>query len=212
MDNLILPPLLNAVISQQPFDQAIDQVRHRRAGAGDLFWSPDKLTSNMAIILEPEVAANQALEMVPLAMVALGDCLGVLVPPQVAVQFRYPLRVVVNAGVTGEISAAIAATGNDNDVPDWLVLGIKINLARADDAPDPGEQPDITTLDEEGCEDLTQTKFIETYARHFLSWIASWQDEGFLPIARSWKFKAEDQNDPDMAELRKAVAVYESTI
>ena len=212
MDNLILPPLLNAVISQKPFDQAIDQIRRRRAGAGDLFWSPDKLTSSIAVILEPEVAVNQALEMVPLAMVALGDCLGVLVPPQVAVQFRNPLQVVVNAGVAGEISAAIAATGNDNDVPDWLVLGIRVDLARADDAPDPGEYPDITTLDEEGCEDLTQTKFIETYARHFLSWIASWQDEGFSPIARSWKFKAEDQSNPDMAEQRKAVAIYESTI
>ena len=65
MDELILPPLLNAVCCEQPFQSAIEQVRQREAGAGDLFWSRDKVTANIAIVLEPEVTKDRAMEMMP---------------------------------------------------------------------------------------------------------------------------------------------------
>jgi len=207
----LVPPLLRAIEAPEPFETALLNLRAGDAGigAGDLFWSPQKLVSNLAIVLEPDVSARDAMQMIPLAMVALGDCLGVLVPPQVAVQFRHPLQIVVNGGVAGNVTATMAPTQSEDEVPAWLVLGIETGLARADDALAPGLQPDLTTLDEEGSENLNHIKFIETYARHFLSWMAIWQEEGFAPIARSWKFKAEDESDPDMAKIHQAVAKIE---
>ena len=212
----VVPPLLRAIKASEPFETAVEKLCADASGAtgvtgdtgaGDLFWSPQNQRSKLAIVLEPDVPTSRALEMVPLVMVALGDCLGVLVPPQVAVQFRSPLQIVVNAGVAGHIKAAIAPTANDDEVPKWLVLAVDVGLTRAADAPDPGLQPDITTLDEEGCENLDHIKFIETFARHFLSWLAIWHDDGFSQIARAWKFKAEDESDPDMKKIRAQVVV-----
>ena len=212
MDKLILPPLLNAICSDQPFEAAIEQVRRRKSGAGDLFWCDEEKTGRLAIVLEPEVARGQALEMLPLAMVALSDCLAVLLPPQVGVGFRGHNNLVVNDGVAGGLRAAISKTGESSDVPDWLVLGIEIGLCRSISDVEPGLDPDVTTMDEEGWEDVNHHEFVETYARHFLSWLAVWTDDGFSTIARAWKFKAENRENPPMKEFKNYTIVFESTL
>jgi len=211
MADLILPPMLNAIEADKPFATAIKQVRNRQSGAGDLFWTPDKCVADFAIILEPEVDRKRSLEMLPLAMLALSDCLAILLPPQVAVQFRGSNQIAVNGGVAGGVTAGIAKTAGDKNTPDWLVLSIKIGLSRGDKQGDPGLEPDITTLDEEGWEDPDPNKFIETYARHFLSWMAAWSDDGFAPVVRAWKVKAEDRSEPDMDAVSNNISLYEST-
>ena len=130
MQELILPPLLSGVCADDPFETAVEQVRLRKSGAGDLFWSVDQEIASLAIILEPDVEVARALEMVPLAMVALSDCLAVLLPPQVAVQFRQTDRVVVNGGVFGGVNAAMSKTDKESEAPDWLVLSVKVGLLR----------------------------------------------------------------------------------
>jgi BirA family biotin operon repressor/biotin-[acetyl-CoA-carboxylase] ligase len=211
MDELILPPLLNAICCEQPFQTAIEQVRQRKAGAGDLFWSRDQAIANIAIVLEPEVTRDRVIEMLPLTLVALSDCLAVLLPPQVGVGFRDCFHLVVNGGVAGTIRAAISKIDSNTDIPDWLVLELKVGLERTDTDEEPGLQPDITTMDEEGWEDISLNKFIETFARHFLSWLVAWQDDGFGKIARAWKFKSEDKKDPDIMKFIKVTTEYEST-
>ncbi len=211
MEELILPPLLNAINAQNPFDTAVSHVRQRIAGAGDLFWFHKQNNVDIAIVLEPEVSGIRALEMVPLAMVALSDCLAVLLPPQVAVQFRDSKSIVVNGGIVGELTAAIAVTRSQNDIPDWMVLSLTTGLSRAESDDEPGFNPQITTLDEEGWEMVSQRKFTETFARHFLSWLAAWNDDGFSTIARAWKFKAEEQLEPDMRKFGDNILIFEST-
>ncbi len=205
MDAPVLPPLLDAVLAKEPFKDAVEKLRAGKAGAGDVFFSNDIASARFAIILEPDVPASKALEMLPLAMVALGDCISVLVPPQVAVQFRPPLQVVVNKGIAGSIEAAISRTASDSNVPDWLVIGVETGLERSAGMPEPGEQPDITTLDEEGCTNLESQQFIETFARHFLTWLSIWQEDGFAPVLRSWKFMDEKNAEPDMGIMRDII-------
>lgn len=211
MADLILPPLLNPIKADEPFTTAIKQVRNRQSGAGDLLWASNNSVADFAIILEPEVDRQRTLEMLPLAMIALSDCLAVLLPPQVAVQFRGCNEIVVNGGVAGGIVAAIAKTDGDQDIPDWLVLSITASLNRDDKKGDPGLEPDITSLDEEGWEAPELNTFIETYARHFLSWMVAWNDDGFAPVSRAWKFKAEDNSEPDMNMVSSNISIYEST-
>lgn len=212
MSDLILPPLLNAIETTEPFLTSIEKVRKGKAGAGDVFWRRDKHVADFSIILEPDVVQQRALEMSPLAMVALSDCLAVILPPQVAVQFRSDTEVVVNGGTVGGIKTSMAKTGTDQDVPDWLVHSISIGLIRKDNQQDPGFEPDITTLDEEGWELPESDKFIETYARHFLSWLAVWNEDGFAPIARAWKFKAENEREPDLESVTGNISLFESKI
>lgn len=207
---MILPPLLNGIRAQDPFDFAVKQVRQRKAGAGDLYWSHKQDDVDLAIVLEPDVACSRAMEMVPLVMVALSDCLAVLLPPQVAVQFRQSKSIIVNGGIVGGIKSAMAKTENQTDVPDWLVLSVTVGLSRTDTSNEPGLNPDVTTLDEEGWEQVSQSKFTETFARHFLSWLAVWKDDGFKPVARAWKFKAEEETEPEMTKIRKDMLFFES--
>ena len=210
MNDLTIPPLLNPREVDKPFETAIESVRTRQAGAGDLFWTTSPTQADFAIVLEPDVSRVQALEMVPMALVALSDCLAVLLPPQVAIMFRDEQTVVVNGGIVGGVNAAMARTENENETPDWMVVSVKLGLQRLDNAGDPGLQPDITTLDEEGWENPDLYQLIETFSRHFLSWMAVWDDGGFSQIARAYKFKAEDESCPDMNVIARNITVFES--
>ena len=210
MTDLILPPLLNPIETAEPFSTAVEQVRQRKAGAGDLFWTSSNILANFAIVLEPDVNYARAVEMIPLALVALSDCLAVVLPPQVAVQFRDDHNVIVNGGLVGGIDAAMSLKTANKEIPDWLVLSINVALRQPEDAGEPGLQPDITTLDEEGWEEPDLPKFIETYARHFLSWMATWDDDGFDQITRAYAFKSENKTGPDMNTCIEAVTMFES--
>ncbi len=210
MTRLALPPLLNGICVNNPFQTAVEQVRMRKAGAGDLFWSNEEDTAILAIVLEPEVPLSRAVEMVPLATVALSDCLAILLPPKVAVQFRDHHQIILNGGIVGGVRAAIAKTRTANEIPDWLIVEIAVVLRREDAEFEPGTRPDVTTLAEEGCEDCSLNRFIETFARHFLSWLAAWDSEGFAPVVRAWKVKDEDENDPDLQTVLREITLFES--
>ncbi|VAV89441.1 hypothetical protein MNBD_ALPHA08-2535 [hydrothermal vent metagenome] len=210
MTDLQLPPLLNAIKVSKPFETSVDRVRERKSGAGDLFWANSQCQADFAVVLEPDVSRQSAVEMIPLVLVALADCLAALLPPQVAIQFRDNQHVIVNGGVAGGLNVAMAKQRQGSDIPDWLVLSIKLDLRRSDDAVDPGLAPDVTTLDEEGWEAPDLQELIETFARHFLSWMAAWDDEGFKPVARAWKLKAESEIEPDLNAISENVIMFES--
>lgn len=209
MNQPILPPLLNPQEAEKPYQSAIDGVRARSCGAGDVFWTLSRHQVEITIVLEPEVSSLRAAEMGPLAMVAAADSLAVLLPPQVAVQFRGGQQILVNAGVVGRIKTAMAAVEQDTQIPDWLVVSVKLGLRHDSNAGDPGLHPDVTALEEEGWDDPDGRKFIETFGRHFLSWMAIWNDDGFMPVSRAWRFKSESERDPDMAAIRKQIEFFD---
>jgi biotin-(acetyl-CoA carboxylase) ligase len=76
-----------------------------------------------------------------------------------------------------------AAEVAGNDAPDWLVVGWDIPLMMT---LDPGENPDVTALYEEGCADLDPGDLVESWARHTLVWINRWTDEGNRPLHAEW--------------------------
>ena len=97
------------------------------------------------IVLEPEVALERALQMGPLMLVALGDSLGSLCPPKVAVQYRWPGGLLLNGSVAGNVRLAAARVPADT-VPAWMVVGADLDIA----APRQDRQDfSATSLDEE---------------------------------------------------------------
>lgn len=199
LEDPTFPPLLTGFPVEDPlspFEEAVKgAIDDRRFGAGDTLWSDAQDKASWAIVLEPEVPLSAAQQMTALAMVAIGDCLGALTPPQVAVTFRWPNIILVNGGVVGHVRSAVDGNASPGDTPDWMVIGIEIKLRHPAQAPEPGERPDETALAEEGAGDLDRTTAIESNCRHFLTWLNIWQESGFKSIADAWLFRAEGRDE-----------------
>ena len=189
------PPLLkgHAVKApKRPFAEACRLARARKLGAGDVVWSRNTGRAEFAVVLEPDVALERALQMGPLLMVALGDCLGSLCPPKVAVQYRWPGGILLNGALAGEVRLA-AARVPAAEIPAWLVVGAELDIA----APREDRQDwSKTSLSEEAGPDITRTDILQSLAAHFLTRLHTWQEEGFRPVHDEWLFRAEGREAP----------------
>jgi BirA family transcriptional regulator, biotin operon repressor / biotin---[acetyl-CoA-carboxylase] ligase len=192
------PPLLSGrriVPGASVLVEAVSGAKAGTLGAGDVLWDSDPTRVAVALVLEPDVALRKAAQMLPLAMVAAADCIGALAPPQVGVMFRWPGTVTVNSATVGEI-VAISATDAPDHVPEWLVISMELRMRLPPDADEPGKTPEVTTLADEGCEDLSNLDIMGSFARHFLTWLNIWEDDGFRQINQSWIGRAEGNAAP----------------
>ncbi len=188
------PPLLNGIKVKghpRPFDCAHRDAKNKKAQSGDFYWSPSQRFLECALVLEPETHTTRCLHMLFTAMVAFGDAFGSLAPPELGVFFRWPNLFILNDAIIGSARIAMPGQVSDEDVPDWLVVGIKIELKGKENDLNPGEDMGHTNLFEEGVADLTQRDLLESFSRHFLVWIHTWNDEGFKPVHTHWCGRAE---------------------
>ncbi|GAB4226144.1 MAG: hypothetical protein Kow0032_03220 [Methyloligellaceae bacterium] len=191
------PPLLHGegiAGAGSIFAEACRRAAEGRAGAGDVFWGRDTALLEVAIVLEPDVGMETAVQMLPVAMVAIGDSLGALTPPQVGVTFIWPDTVCINGAPAGQFRAAISPAADAGGIPDWMVIALELRHRRGPGDPEPGETPDITWLAEEGGGELTRSQIIESFARHFLTWLHNWNEDGFKPVHASWLYRAEHRD------------------
>jgi len=56
---------------------------------------------------------------------------------------------------------------------------------------DPGTNPDQTALYAEGCADVDVVNLLESWVKHTLVGINTWQDEGVVPLQKEWRGLAE---------------------
>ncbi len=189
----VFPPLLaghDVKAPLRPFSHACRQASRGTLGAGDLVWSRNTSRAECAIVLEPEVPLGTALQMNALAQVALADSLGALLPPAVCVWHRWPGTILVNGAECGGVVVGLPAT-EAGQVPDWMVVGMSLRLIHDDPDKEPGELPGQTALAEEGGGEITRTDLLQCYASYLLSWLNTWQEDGFRPIHDSWMARAE---------------------
>ena len=151
-------------------------------GAGDTLWVRDKTTLDYAILLEPDVSRERVLEMLFLQMVALGDSIGALAPPEVAITYDWPNRIYANEAFIGSVNAILSDDDGEDGCPTYLVIHTKIAVHPKPGAADPGFNKDETTLYDEGCFDLNTLQLLESSSRHFMTWLNSWQEEGLKQI------------------------------
>jgi len=185
----IFPPLLAGMpvkAPDQPFARACAEADAGRAGAGDVFWARATNRLDVAIVLEPDVILQQAMQMPFAAMVAFGDALGAIAPPELGVYYRWPGDIVVNGARAGFIRFAVPRDAGEDAVPRWLVIGITVTIRDDLAVSDPGLDDENTTLEEEGCGGITRTDLVESFCRHFLLWVHRWEEEGFRQITELW--------------------------
>ena len=201
------PPLLKGHIFENKTG-LIEYVKARLAdgtfSAGDLIWSKATKRAECAIVLEPDIAWHQALVMVPLAMVAVADCLGAIAPPNLAITFGWPNKLYANGALVGQVGMEFPRVRNrleqpqTSASPDFAILSLKIEIESEQslslDQGEPGHNLKTTVLQEEGCGEIDRTQIIESWSRHFLTWLDSWEQEGFKAVQENWMFRARDRN------------------
>jgi BirA family biotin operon repressor/biotin-[acetyl-CoA-carboxylase] ligase len=197
------PPLLTGYRIKAPdkvFETACAGADAGTYGAADVVWARNTSRVEMAVVLEPDVLRRVALQMVPLFELAVIEAVGALMPPKTSVLLRWPLALIVNAGVVGKFHFAAAPCGDD-EVPDWLVAGVEIQLARELGDVEPGHLHEQTCLAEEGADDATRTMFLEMIGAYVLTWIQSWQDKGLAAFAEMWVGRVEGYDAPAEIDL-----------
>lgn len=179
------PPLMQGVAAQggdDPFERA-QAMAALGCDGGTVVHSVQADRLRAALVLAPEVALAEAMAMLPLCAVGFQNALGALAPPEVAVHLGWAGDIHVNGGRCGRLCVA-ASTRDPQAQPDWLVIGLDLALLPTSDMP--GAQPDETALYEEGCADVAATTLLESWARHVMTWIHRWEDEGNAPLHAEW--------------------------
>jgi BirA family biotin operon repressor/biotin-[acetyl-CoA-carboxylase] ligase len=183
-----------------PFERCINVARDG-AEAGTLLWSIGQEACECAVVLAPEQSLEASLPVVLVALLALGDALGSLVPPLVAVTYGWPDRLEVNGGVVGGVRLASAPTEASDAPPEWLVIGFGVALRGPWGEGEPGDDVHRTTLADEGCAEVETVDLLEAFARHFLAWINRWQEDGVGQVVQAWMSRATGLGKPIQIEV-----------
>ena len=192
-DPPLLPPILTPIAVPEKVDvftKAISAAS--KSDAGTVFYSENLEYVEIAVVLIPEVIKIKCNQILYVLMVAASDSIGALAPPEVAVTFSYPGIVFLNRGEAGLVKIEVSPSTDDNKIPDWLVVGIKLRLNNNLQEDETQIRPDITSLADEGAGYISRTRAIESLSRHFLAWISQWEDDGFKPVAEAWNKRREE--------------------
>ena len=146
-------------------------------------WQSPKGNLYTSLILRPEVPLQKAAQLGFVASLAVYDALGNIGPAGHQVHCKWPNDVLLNekkvAGILLESSG-----GTKVDHPDWIVLGMGLNVAWH---PDNTEFPSTSLRFEAWPNSLNEV--ISAYTKSFLSWTNRWLDDGFAPIRKDWMWR-----------------------
>lgn len=181
-------------------DRAESAVEHARrlarAGAeeGTLVWAAgsDRPGCNesrvgdlrCALVLRPEDPLQVAAQLGLVAAVSLGHAIAERVSPLTELHYGWPSDVLLNHGKAARL--ALSAAPADAGVPQWIVLGVDVNLQSAQDI----QGTETASVCQEGAVALSSARLLEDFSKHLLSWIDRWANDGFMPIRRVWLARA----------------------
>ena len=183
---LDLPPPYTLVTLREvgdAFQHAIELAPSQ--GAGTLTYVGRFDLAEFAVVLEPEEPLRHARRALYLGMVALIDALLTHAPPESPIAIDWPDAVYVNGGLVGGGRIALPEGARDDAPPDWLVFGAMIRTVSMSDA-EPGLNPLVAALDQEGFTDFAAGALVESFARHLMVHSDAWAEQGFAPVAKEY--------------------------
>ncbi len=144
-------------------------------------WSSPPGNLYLSLILRPDCTAAEAAQIGFVAALGLGGGVGSVAPPMIEVRYKWPNDVLFNrrkgAGIL--LESRLDPSGE----LDWLVLGMGVNVTSF---PEDTAFP-ATCLHFEGAPpEVDATALLEAFARHFLTWINRWLEDGFAPVREAW--------------------------
>jgi biotin-(acetyl-CoA carboxylase) ligase len=183
---LDLPPPFRLVTLREVGDAFAHAVSiAAQEGAGTLVYVGRFDLAEFAVVLEPEEPLNTARRALYAGLVALADALAVHAPPERPIAFDWPDTVRVNAGLVGGARLAWPPDAKEHEPPAWIVFGAMIRTVAIGDE-EPGLRPLSAALEEEGFEDLGSGGLVESFARHLMVAVDTWQEKGFGEIAKNY--------------------------
>lgn len=176
----------------EPLDVACQRAREG-CDSGLVVYARGLDRLRAAIVFAPEVALREAMAILPACGLGFQNAFGSLAPPETALKLTWDGTIRLNEARCGALQ--VACESDDPDVvPDWLVVGLDLALMSFSD--NPGETPDLTALDEEGCGDIDPDELLEAWVRHCLFWINRWGDGGLRDLHRDWEGILSGVGDP----------------
>jgi biotin-(acetyl-CoA carboxylase) ligase len=154
-------------------------------GAGTLIHVGRFDLAEFAVVLEPQAPLRTARRAVYAGLVALGDALAAHAPPERPLTFDWPDAVRVNGGLVGGGRLGWPEDANEDEPPDWLVFAAMIRTVAMGEE-EPGLRPLSSALDEEGFDDLDSGRLVESFSRHLMTALDTWQQDGFDQVAKAY--------------------------
>ena len=183
---LTLPPLFTLVRLRELGDAFVHaQSIATEQGAGTLVYVGRFDLAEFAVVLEPDEPLKQARRAFYAGMAALADALTAHAQPKTAITIDWPDSISVNRGLVGGGRLAWPQGTKENETPPWLVFGAMVRTVSMNGT-DPGLNPLVTALEDEGFSDAMSDQVVESFARHFMVAVDSWQEKGFGAVARSY--------------------------
>ncbi|TMI98378.1 MAG: hypothetical protein E6G97_26250 [Alphaproteobacteria bacterium] len=154
-------------------------------GAGTLIYVGRFDLAEFAVVLEPDEPLRTARRALYLGMAALIDALLAYSPPEKPVEIDWPDTIRVDGGLVGGGRLAWPRGASEDEPPDWLVFGAMIRTVSMGEG-EPGLNPLVAALEEEGFSDLTAAALVESFARHLMVHTDAWQEHGFDAVAKEY--------------------------
>ena len=184
--DLVLPPAFTPVRLRERGDAFAHAIAiAAQEGAGTLVHVGRFDLAEFAVVLEPEEPLARARLAFYAGMTALTEAIVAHAPPETLIEIAWPDAVTINFGLVGGGRLAWPEGVAETDVPPWLVFG---GMIRTDlmDLHEPGLNPNVTSLAQEGFENVETAEVIASFAKNFMVALDSWQERGFAAVARPY--------------------------
>jgi len=184
--DLVLPPPFTLVRLRELGDAFVHaQSIAEKQGAGTLVYVGRFDLVEFALVLEPDEPLRQARRAFYAGMTALAEAVAAHAAPETAVAIDWPDTLTVNFGLVGGGHLAWPQGANEDEPPPWLVFGGMIRTVSLSGA-EPGLNPLITALEEEGFGENSSDLLVESFARNIMFILDSWHESGFGAVAKSY--------------------------
>ena len=183
---LDLPPPFTLVTLREVGDAFAHAVEIApEQGAGTLVYVGRFDLAEFAVVLEPDEPLRTARRALYLGMTALMDALLTHSPPEKPIEIEWPDAIRVDGGLVGGGRLAWPNGAREDEPPDWMVFGAMIRTVSMSEG-EPGLNPLVAALEEEGFTDFTAGALVESFARHLMVHIDAAQEHGFAAVAREY--------------------------
>jgi len=183
---LALPPPFTAIRLREVGDAFAHAVAIApENGAGTLVHVGRFDLAEFAVVLEPDEPLLQARRTFYAGMAALADALAAHAQPDTSITIDWPDSLLVNQGLVGGGRLAWPRDIAEDQTPEWLVFGGMIRTVSMSSV-EPGLNPLVTALEEEGFTDVMSTHLVESFARNFMRIVDSWQESGFAAVTKNY--------------------------
>jgi biotin-(acetyl-CoA carboxylase) ligase len=181
-----LPPpfvLVRLRESRDAFGHAIEIAE--ASGAATLVYIGRFDLAEFAVVLEPNEPLRTARRAFYAGMVALTDALRAYAPPNKEVTIDWPDAIRIDGGLVGGGRLGWPAPAQEDEPPPWLVFGAMIRTVGMTDD-EAGVHPLASALEQEGFGEVGAVQVTESFARHLMLAIDTWQTDGFESVGREY--------------------------